>query len=293
MVFRLAVLIAMVAACGENGPAVTPDAAPPQPDADLGPRDIEIRFAPKVGTAPFACGQTYAAMGDEATTITPRDFRIYVSDVNLIAADGSKVPLDLTQDGTWQYQDVALLDFEDFTGGCADGTPETNTVLRGKVPAGTYDGISFTIGIPPAMNHVDLTSLPAPLNLSGLWWGWGFGHIFMAVVTHTEITAPTPGTNDHYVHVGSTECTGDPEMGETVECAKPNRPYIELRGFDPTAEAITADFGAVIAKSKLATSAGCHSFSEDTCAYPFDYVGLNWFTGSQTPTTQKLFRIDL
>jgi hypothetical protein len=48
----------------------------------------------------------------------------------------------------------------------------------------------------------------------------------------------------------------------------------------------------MITHSDLTTSAGCHSFSEDTCSYPFDAVGLNWYTGSQTPTTQKVFRID-
>jgi uncharacterized repeat protein (TIGR04052 family) len=279
----------LLAACGDNHDQheMTPDAPV---DADTSPREVTIQFAPKVGSAAFACGQTYPAMGAESTTITPRDFRIYVHDVKLIKPDGSSVPLELKQDGIWQYQNVALLDFEDFTGGCADGTPETNKVLQGTVPAGTYDGIAFTIGVPEAMNHVDLTTLPSPLNLTGLWWGWGFGHIFMAVVTHTDITTPTPGTNDHYFHLGSVECTGDPALGETAVCAKPNRPYVELRGFDPTSKSIIADYGAVIAKSSLATSIGCHSFSEDPCAYPFDFVGLNWFTGSQTPTTQKLFR---
>lgn len=280
-----------LAACGDNADA-PPDAAPQVDAAPAGPTDVTIRFAPKVGTQAFACGQNYAAMGAEATSITPRDFRIYVHDVKLIKDDGTRVPLALAQDGVWQYQNVALLDFENFTGGCADGTPETNTSLRGTVPGGSYTGIVFTIGVPEAMNHVDLTSLPAPLNLTGLWWGWGFGHIFMAVVTHTEITTPAPGTNDHYVHIGSIDCTGDPEMGQSVTCTRPNRPLIELTGFDPTTKTIVADFGAVIAKSSLATSVGCHSFSEEPCAWPFDYVGLNWFTGSQTPSTQKVFRVE-
>ncbi len=293
---RLALVASLgLVACGDNGDSATPDAAPTidaASDAPAGPLDVRVQFVPKVGSAAFACGQSYPTMGDEATTITPRDFRVYVHEVQLIREDGEHVPLTLVQDGAWQYQNVALLDFENFTGGCADGTPETNAVIQGSAPAGRYTGIAFTVGVPAAMNHVDLTSLPAPLNLTGLWWGWGFGHIFLAVVTHTEITTPQPATNDHYVHLGSLDCVGDPEKGEAVACARPNRPYIELTGFDPTRTPIVADFGAVIAKSKLATSQGCHSFTEATCAYPFDFVGLNWFTGSQTPTTQKVFRID-
>ena len=296
MIRTIALALVLVAACGDDHHA-SPD-APTAVDAsvdtqpDAGPLDVTLHFTPKVGTAAFACGQTYSNMGAEATTITPRDFRIYVHDVELIRDDGTHVPLTLAQDGTWQYQNLALLDFENFTGGCADGTPETNTVIHGTAPAGHYTGLAFTVGVPEAMNHVDLTTLPAPLNVTGLWWGWGFGHIFLAVVTHTDITTPAPGTNDHYIHVGSIDCTGDPEMGQPVTCTRPNRPIIELTGFDPTSHAIVADFGAVIAKSNLTSSVGCHSFSEDTCAFPFDLVGLNWFTGSQTPTTQKIFRID-
>ena len=288
-----AIALVVLAACGDGDHDATPDAATETDAApDPGPLDVMVQFTPKVGAATFACGQTYTAMGSETTAITPRDFRVYVHDVNLIRDDGTHVPLMLVQDGTWQYQNLALLDFENFTGGCADGTPETNTVLHGKAPAGHYKGIAFTIGVPEAMNHVDLTTQPAPLNLTSLWWGWGLGHVFLAVVTHSDITMPQPGTNDHYIHVGSIDCTGNPEMGEAVTCARPNRPYIELTGFDPTTHPIVADFGAVIANSKLATSTGCHSFTEATCAFPFDRVGLNWFTGSQTPTTQKLFRID-
>lgn len=278
-------LLLLAAGCGDNFDA--PDAAPP-PDADLSPRAVTIRFEAKVGTAAFACGQTYQHMGTEDTTITPRDFRFYVQDVELLGAGGARTPLALDQDGTWQYQNVALLDFENFTGGCADGTPETNLTLRGKVPPGPYTGISFTIGLPAAMNHKDLTALPAPLNLTSLWWGWNFGHIFFAAVSHTDITTPTPGTNDHYVHVGSTGCNGDPAMGEAVTCTSSNRPHVELTGFDPLTQAIRVDYGAVLAGSKLTTSEGCHSFTADTCTAPFAKVGIDFATG-QPMGTQAVF----
>jgi hypothetical protein len=79
-------------------------------------------------------------------------------------------------------------------------------------------------------------------------------------------------------------------MGEQVTCTKPNRPLVELIGFDPLTQPIIADYGAVLPMSNLTTSVGCHSFTQDPCAWPFDFVGLNWFTGSQTPTTQRMFR---
>lgn len=284
---RLCLFAVVLIACGDND-SVSPDAAL---QVDTSPRAVTLQFQPKVGSAAFACGQTYPNMGVESTAISPRDFRFYVHDVKLVAEDGTLVPLALEQDGAWQYQNVAMLDFEDFTGQCLDGTSGTNTALRGTVPNGIYRGVEFTIGIPAEMNHANLTTLPSPLNLTGLWWGWRSGHIFLAAVAHTEITTPTPGINDHYFHLGSIGCTGDPALGQPVTCPKPNRPLIQLRGFDPLTQPIIADFGAVLRMSSLATSPGCHSFTQEPCAWPFDFVGLNWFTGSQTPSTQKLFRI--
>src|SRR5262249_11121794 len=132
---RSVVLAALwLIACGDNEAPGSPDAAVPE-DAAGGPIDVTVRVRAQVGAAPFACCQTYASMGQEATPITPRDFRLYAHDVELIRDDGVHVPLTLVQDGTWQYQSTVLLDFEDFTGGCADGTPETNTSIRGSVPS--------------------------------------------------------------------------------------------------------------------------------------------------------------
>lgn len=279
---------------GSGADAATTDGAP-VPDAgvlaDAAPAEITLAFTPVVDDEPFACGTVYGGKGAEATDITPRDFRMYVHDVELITASGERVPLALTQDGEWQLDDVVLLDFEDFTGGCADGTPATNTEIRGTAPAGTYDGVAFKLGIPAALNHQDLIDVAAPLNLTGLWWGWNFGHIFVAIVTHADLTDPEPSVNDHYIHIGSTGCTGDAETGETVTCTNPNRAEIVLTGFDPTTTPIVADFGAVIAQSNLATSDGCHSFTQGPCAWPFELVGLSWLSGTPTPTTQKLFRV--
>src|SRR5687768_4539108 len=130
---RSCVLLAsllIATACGDDDPGIDrqPDAgteidAPV--DADTSPRAVTIQFQAKVGTADFACGQTYADLGAENTSISPRDFRFYVHDVTLIRDDGARVPLTLDQDGAWQYQNVAFLDFENFTGACQDGTAET------------------------------------------------------------------------------------------------------------------------------------------------------------------------
>ncbi|MBL0213862.1 MAG: metallo-mystery pair system four-Cys motif protein [Myxococcales bacterium] len=283
--------------CGDNDNHDHPDAAV-QPDApDTSPRAVTINFKPMVGTQAFACGTNYPSMGSVPTTITPRDFRFYAYDFKLLAANGETSALTLDQN-EWQNQNVAMLDFENFTGGCMDGTPATNLKVTGMVANGTYRGISFRVGIPDTMNHKDLTTAPAPLNASSLFWDWNFGHIFLAVVTHADIPASgtnPAGTNDHYFHVGSTGCTGDATMGQAVTCTNVNSPLVEVIGFDPLTMPVIADFAAPLTNVDLKTAAGCHSFPSSTafpsdCDFPFDSVGLNFVTGSMTPTTQKMFK---
>jgi uncharacterized repeat protein (TIGR04052 family) len=242
-------------------------------DDDTADATFQIDFEARVGVRPFECGAIYRAIGSEATEVEPIDFRFYVHDVALVAADGHEVPLALADDGEWQYQGVALLDFEDFTGACQDGTAETRTFVRGRAPAGTYTGVAFSLGVPESLNHQDLTALPAPLNLSGLYWSWGLGHVFMAVGSRA-------GAHELHVHVGSTGCAGDPAAGDTVTCDRPNRTRYVITGFDPTTDKLVADWGAILAGSPLASADSCHSFPADSCPAPFAAVGIDFATGA-------------
>lgn len=102
---------------------------------------VTIRFAAKVGDVPFSCGSNYR-LGQPATNQTLSDFRFYVSDVALIDETGKTVPVTLEQDGKWQYQTVALLDFENKTGACTNGTVEMRDRIVGTVPKGNYTGVN-------------------------------------------------------------------------------------------------------------------------------------------------------
>jgi hypothetical protein len=75
-------------------------------------------------------------------------------------------------DTIWQADDTSLLDFENSTGSCINGTPEMNDTVAGSVPAGhTWKTLRFSLGVPFEVNHLELTSLPSPLNLTALNWG--------------------------------------------------------------------------------------------------------------------------
>jgi cytochrome c peroxidase len=59
----------------------------------------------------------------------------------------------------------------------------TNFTLE-NVPAGIFDRIHFQIGVPPVVNHADVTHWPAahPLNteVNHLYWGWSHEFVFLA-----------------------------------------------------------------------------------------------------------------
>lgn len=206
---------------------------------DADEREITIRFSPRVGDAPFACGQDYAGIGSGAATVTPLDFRMYVHDVALVRASGERVPVEVDDDGRWQHAGLVLLDFEDGSGACMTGSPDRNLEIRGRAPAGEYTGVEFTIGVPAADNHLDGATAPAPLNAQGMWWSWAGGYKYVRLDVRPQ-TQP-----EFFYHLGATACEGTVPDGFT--CAFGNRAQIKLDGFDPDADAIAVDAAAILA----------------------------------------------
>lgn len=289
---------------------VAPDVqtAPDAPVAGDGPQPVTINFGAVVGSRAFRCGERYT-VGTPAVEADAVDLRFYVHDVRMVRADGTEAPVALTP-SAWQHEGVGLIDFEDRTGACDQGDAETNAVLRGTVAPGAYVGLRFKIGVPFAMNHVDLASLPSPLNRSSLFWSWNSGHIFFAATTRSAATRPVTvdggvgdggatgdlGSQvvmiDNFTHVGSTGCMGNPAAGTPVtSCAKPNRPEISFAAFDPSRQRVVVDLAVVKAGVDVTANAGCHSFTP-VCTAPFRTLGLDWTTGAADPATQTAFRAE-
>lgn len=158
-------------------------------------QEVAINFEAWVGDREFSCGESYENIGTAESTITPTDFRFYVSNVALIDEDGNAVPLELEQDGKWQHEKVALLDFEDGTNACDNGTAETRTMVVGTVPEGNYESLQFTMGVPEKLNHEDAAIAPSPLNLTSMWWNWQGGYKFLRVDLETEAIANVSETS--------------------------------------------------------------------------------------------------
>jgi uncharacterized repeat protein (TIGR04052 family) len=269
-----------------------------------GTQPVTLRFAAQVNGQPFACGQSYGGVGITRSTITPSDYRFFVSEVQLVDANGRAVPVALVQDGTWQRDHVALLDFENGTGPCRNGTAATNSVVRGSVPAGSYTGLRFTLGVPFAANHGDPTTAASPLNVTAMFWNWQGGYKFIKFDTATSgqpATAAPPhpqgggNASGFSVHLGSTLCASPSRtQAPQAECGNPNRVTVQFERFDFATQTVVADIGRVLAGANVdvntpGTSPGCMSFPKDAdCPPVMGALGLS-YDGVPAPGPQRLF----
>ncbi len=252
------------------------------------PLQVALAFEGRVGAKAFKCTDTHPGLGASAMEVSITDFRFYVHDVKLHQKGGGDVAVELDQDGLWQYQNVALLDFEDKSGSCANGTTETNGAVRGTVPAGEYDGVSFKLGVPFALNHADVAAAPSPLNLSALFWNWNGGYKFLRVDS-----VPTAGGGPFNLHLGSTGCTGE---GKVDLCSNPNVAEISFSAFDHGKDIVLADYATVVAGSDLGVNGGgapgCMSGVDDPeCQALFERLGIDLATGSPSAEKQAFFRV--
>jgi uncharacterized repeat protein (TIGR04052 family) len=257
-----------------------------------GPQNITINFDARVGAAAFACGQSYPNIGTTNATASATDFMMYVSEVRLINSQGNEVPVTLTQDNLWQVDDVALIDFA--TGGtgtaCPNATPEVNKRVVGTVPAGTYTGLRFQLGLPFAKNHQNQTTATGPFSLSRMFWSWNAGYKALRL----DIASNAFPTG-WFIHLGSTGCTPTGNAATVpTSCAQPNRVTVTLNNFDVTRDVVVADMAQLLAGANVDANgggpAGCMSGTTDPeCPSIFSSFGLP-FNGGAIPASQTFFR---
>lgn len=261
------------------------------PAEQNGKRLYAVRFDLRAGDAPFGCGKP-ATLGTASTVAEPTDARLYVHDVALVRANGERVPLDLHQDGRWQLDNVALIDFADDTGKCATNNPATRTAVYGYAPAqADYTGVAFKLGVPESKNHVNGAELPAPYNASGMWWSWsgGFKYVRMDL---TSAAQPV-----WYFHLGATNCKGMTTTGFT--CASNHVADIQLQGWDANSSVVVFDaktfYGASdLSKAPVAPDGtpGCMAFNGDPECQPlFSTIGLVFQNDAAPRPEQSAFRL--
>jgi len=264
--------------------------------------EVTIHFQARVGKQPFKCGETYT-LGKPTTKVTVADFRFYVSDIALTNSKGMAIPVNLIQDGKWQYQNVALLDFENKSGGCANGTVETRNQIVGTIPKSNYQGLQFTLGVPFSLNHGDSVIAPSPLNLTSLWWNWRSGYKFVRLdfenqSHHSQLKHSEQGkkAQGFPIHLGSTGCQAVEGNQKPPTCSNLNTSKVIFTKFNVNRNVVIADIAALIENTNLTinqnnTPPGCMSSPDDSdCNVIMNNFGLS-FNGKPA-VKQKFFRLE-
>jgi uncharacterized repeat protein (TIGR04052 family) len=232
---------------------------------------VEVTFEVVFGGAPFECGRA-APLG--ASSLALDDLRLYVHDVRAIAADGTEIPMSMSDEGDWQESGVALLDFEARCSSVGDEGTNVRVVLAEPWPAGAV-GLAFRIGVPFELNHMDVAVSPPPLNRTALYWGWNGGYDFV------RASGRVGDTGAFLFLLGSTGCEGD-GRGNVERCARSNRPDVRLDAMDPTRDRVVLDLDRFFEASAPSPSGGLYCMSdpaEVACAPLFDRLGIP-FDGS-------------
>jgi len=243
-------------------------------------KKVTINFAAKVGELPISCKlMENITVGQANTQPEFTDARLYISELALLSEEGEVINVELTQDGAWQYLNVALLDFETGDGTCGNGTAETNFSVKGTVPEGSYTGLKFTLGVPTELNNfgIDGDDSVSPLDVTGMNWSWQNGH--------KHLRMDIKGWN---IHLGTTGCELIDANEETVNCAnaRPNRPQYQFSHFNTETNTVVFDYQALVANSDVSvnapdTATGCMSSGADSdCQGVFSALGLDIKAGT-------------
>ncbi len=148
---------------------------------------LKLTVKPTWHAASFDKNTIYTAAGDQ---------RIHVSLVKFYLS-----PMELSgENGTTQLMDADLFD---VTNG-----PQSRVL---SVPIGTYYTLNLGLGLPPALNHRDIATIPpnAPTgNNSGMYLSWATQYRFLLFEGHFDSIPDGPGEPPYAfsLHTGLDTC---------------------------------------------------------------------------------------
>ena len=136
------------------------------------PGEVDLQFSNVVGTKPLALdGTAYATPAGETFTVSTLEY--YVSNIKLTKSDGTVYAVP---------NSYFLVD---------QSKPASQHLALTGVPAGTYIGVSFVLGVDSTTTKADPLALTGALNpANNMYWSWNTGHIFMKM--EGNVTSVTP-----------------------------------------------------------------------------------------------------
>jgi hypothetical protein len=136
--------------------------------------ELELYINPVVNTADLTFGNTYTNGAGNNYKVT--EFKTYISEVTFVKEDGSEY-----RDNGIYLANMSDKSVTNTTAKTAHGGKGAKITIP-NVPAGTYKGIRFTVGVPSNKNNIDatkITDVNNPLHPNnGMYWSWNSGYIF-------------------------------------------------------------------------------------------------------------------
>ncbi|MBT1704419.1 MbnP family protein [Chryseosolibacter indicus] len=159
-------------------------------DDDVTPGEkgsIVIEFDNRVGNTNLELYKDYINTNGETFNLTKLHY--YISNIELRDINGKafKVP----QDSSY------FLILED--------DPESQKVRINNIPSGSYNEVTFTIGVDSLRSTMDISKRTGVLDPAqpqdGMYWSWNSGYIFFKMEGISP-SAPADQENKFYYHIG-------------------------------------------------------------------------------------------
>jgi hypothetical protein len=168
--------------------------------------NFELRLNLRSGKEALELGKMYKTPGGLDYQVDLVKF--YISNVTLVKADGSLLPLPGISLTEFRGQGATM-----GAGHSANSSSVTaagqmmsdgqmykamgtqNTIaFKARVPAGEYWGVRFEVGVPKELNNQDASLQQLPLGVeAGMFWAWNPGYIFYRFEGKTMINGkPQP-----------------------------------------------------------------------------------------------------
>ena len=192
---------------------------------------LTLRFQPSFGDERIGC-QIAAGNGAVLT-----DLKFFIHGLQVRDDAGEWHDATISTTAPWQTDNLALVDLEDGTGACQNGSLETYSYVAATSPIEAPKGIRFTVGVPFDLNHMNPALAQPPLTYTLMHWHWQAGYKFIRA-------GLVNGDQSGFLHLGSTQCQGT--IGDISGCDFPNRVQVIFNAFDPAVDWVLVDVKALM-----------------------------------------------
>lgn len=172
--------------------------------------DLEMNFTGTFGDDPlmmYAQDYDYQAGMDLKFQL----FQFYISDVKLLQETKSEnSDVDLT--------DIQLVSFADVQS--AEASSQGISINFQDVPAGTYSGIQFGLGVAPDMNATQPGDYAPGHPLDNHYWSWARGYVFTKIEGNADLDGDGVFEEKLTFHIGENDYFRTLTIEQTIEIAE-------------------------------------------------------------------------